>query len=250
MKETKEVLDEKIFQLKEEIKILEQKTEMEIVEDFYTYLELDDPVKCQKKSKGYVRPFLVREDDTRNPEKNVKNPVKFNNKLIMKKYEYLIQRKDEIKKQKEMQNIKEKEIKFEERKKKFNKKLKKLERSYDTKIKKDNYIQIKKSEDDYLKGKNNKLTWNYIQKNDYKAFLLNDEEEININSIPSQLKDIFVDKKEFNNLGEDEDFINNIYSNDSQRLKNSFNKSKQSNNENSGYLKNESFSKFSDLSID
>ena len=250
MKETKEVLDEKIFQLKEEIKILEQKTEMEIVEDFYTYLELDDPVKCQKKSKGYVRPFLVREDDTRNPEKNVKNPVKFNNKLIMKKYEYLIQRRDEIKKQKEMQNIKEKEIKFEERKKKFNKKLKKLERSYDTKIKKDNYIQIKKSEDDYLKGKNNKLTWNYIQKNDYKAFLLNDEEEININSIPSQLKDIFVDKKEFNNLGEDEDFINNIYSNDSQRLKNSFNKSKQSNNENSGYLKNESFSKFSDLSID
>ena len=102
----------------------------------------------------------------------------------------------------------------------------------------------------YLKGKNNKLTWNYIQKNDYKAFLLNDEEEININSIPSQLKDIFVTKKEFNNLGEDEDFINNIYSNDSQRLKNSFNKSKQSNNENSGYLKNESFSKFSDLSID
>ena len=250
MKETKEVLDEKIFQLKEEIKILEQKTEMEIVEDFYTYLELDDPAKCQKKSKGYVRPFLVREDDTRNPEKNVKNPVKFNNKLIMKKYEYLIQRRDEIKRQKEMQNIKEKEIKFEERKKKFNKKLKKLERSYDTKIKKDNYIQIKKSEDDYLKGKNNKLTWNYIQKNDYKAFLLNDEEEININSIPSQLKDIFVDKKEFNNLGEDEDFINNIYSNDSQRLKNSFNKSKQSNNENSGYLKNESFSKFSDLSID
>ena len=250
MSETIEVLDEKISKLKEELNILEKKTEIEIVEDFYTYLELDDPAKCIKKSKGYVRPFLVREDDTRNPEKNVKNPIKFNSKLIMKKYEYLVQRRDDIKKQQELQNIKEKEIKFEERKKKFNKKLKKLERSYDTKIKKDNYIQIKKNEDDYLKGKNNKLTWNYIQENDYKAFLLNDEQEININTIPSQLKDIFVDKKDYNNLGEDEDFINNIYSNDSQKLKNSFNKSKQTNREKTGYFKNESFSKFSDLSMD
>ena len=67
----------------------------------------------------------------------------------------------------------------------------------------------------------------YIFKKDYKAFLLDDEQEIKINTIPSRLKDIFVDKKYYNNLGGDEDFINNIYSNDTQKLKNSLNKSKQ-----------------------
>ena len=200
---------------------------------------------------GYTRPFFLIEDDTRNPKKNVKYPVKFNKQKIMRHYEYIIQRKDYIKKQKEIKNIKEKDFKFEERKKKFNKKLQRLEKNYDTKIKKDNYIQLKKNEEDYLKERNNKLTWKYIQKNDYQAFLLNDEKEINNNSIPSQLKDIFADKNDYNNnLGDDDDFINNVYSNKASKLKNSFNKSKKSNQENSRYLGNDSYSKLSDLSID
>ena len=101
---TKEDLEEKISKLEDDIIILEQKTLDQIIEDFYNYLELDDPTKYQKRMIGYTRPFLVREDDTRNPEKNVKNPIKFNKQLIMKKYEYLLQRKDNIKKQKELEN--------------------------------------------------------------------------------------------------------------------------------------------------
>ena len=251
MTETKEDLEEKISKLKTELMILEQKTEIQIVEDFYSYLELDDVTKYHKKMIGYTRPFQVREDDTRNPEKNVKNPIKFNKQSIMRKYEYLIQRKEDIKKQKELQVIKERDIKFEERKKKFNRKLKKLEKDYDSKIKKDNYIQIKKNEEDYLKEKNSKLTWKFIQNNDYQAFLLNDQKNVNNNNlIPSQLKDIFNNKDDYNNLGDDDDFINNIYSNKNPNLKNSFNKSKKSSQENSRYLGNESYSKFSDLSID
>ena len=249
--ETKEDLDEKISKLRTELVILEQKSEIEILEEFYKYLELDDFSKYQKKMIGYTRPFLVREDDTRNPAKNVKYPVKFDKQSIMRKYEYIIQRKDDIKKQKELKNIQEKDIKFEERKKKFNKKLKRLEKNYDTKIKKDNYIQLKKNEEDYLKEKNNKLTWKFIQKNDYQAFLLHEDKDIDNNSIPSQLKDIFVDKSDYNHhLGEDANFINNVYTNKKQKQKNNFNKSKKSNQENSRYLGNESFSKLSDLSID
>ena len=250
MTETKEDLEEKISKLKTELMILEQKTEIQIVEDFYSYLELDDVTKYHKKMIGYIRPFQVREDDTRNPEKNVKNPIKFNKQSIMRKYEYLIQRKEDIKKQKELQVIKERDIQFEERKKKFNRKLKKLEKDYDSKIKKDNYIQIKKNEEDYLKEKNSKLTWKFIQNNDYQAFLLNDQKNINNNLIPSQLKDIFNNKNDYNNVGDDDDFINNIYSNKNPNLKNSFNKSKKSSQENSRYIGNESYSKFSDLSID
>ncbi len=250
MTETKEDLEEKISKLKTELMILEQKTEIQIVEDFYSYLELDDVTKYHKKMIGYIRPFQVREDDTRNPEKNVKNPIKFNKQSIMRKYEYLIQRKEDIKKQKELQVIKERDIQFEERKKKFNRKLKKLEKDYDSKIKKDNYIQIKKNEEDYLKEKNSKLTWKFIQNNDYQAFLLNDQKNINNNLIPSQLKDIFNNKNDYNNIGDDDDFINNIYSNKNPNVKNSFNKSKKSSQENSRYIGNESYSKFSDLSID
>ena len=250
MTETKEDLEEKISKLKTELMILEQKTEIQIVEDFYSYLELDDVTKYHKKMIGYIRPFQVREDDTRNPEKNVKNPIKFNKQSIMRKYEYLIQRKEDIKKQKELQVIKERDIQFEERKKKFNRKLKKLEKDYDSKIKKDNYIQIKKNEEDYLKEKNSKLTWKFIQNNDYQAFLLNDQKNINNNLIPSQLKDIFNNKNDYNNVGDDDDFINNIYSNKNPNVKNSFNKSKKSSQENSRYIGNESYSKFSDLSID
>ena len=249
--ETKEDLEEKISKLQSELMILEQKSENQILEDFYMYLEIDDVSKYHKKLIGYTRPFQVREDDTRNPKKNVKFPIKFNKQSIMRKYEYLIQRKDNIKKQKEIQNIKEKDIIFEERKKKFNKKLKKLEKDYDTRIRKDNYIQIKKNEDDYIREKNNNVTWKMIQNNDYQAFLLNNEKNININSLPSQLRDIFVDKNDYNNnLGDDDDFINNVYSNKSQKMKNSFNKSKKSSGENSRYLGNESYSKISDLSLD
>ena len=204
--------------------ILEQKTESQILEDFYIFLELDDTAKCGKKMIGYTRPFAVREDDTRNPKKNVKNPIKFNNQSIMRKYEYLLQRKDDIKKEKELNLIKEQDIKFEERKRKFNREIKKLEKDYDSKIKTDNYIQIRKNEEDYLKEKNSKLTWKYIQSSDYNAFLLNDERNININTIPSQLKDIFNDKNSFNN--DDENFINKLYS------KNDFNKKKSSDKKN------------------
>ena len=216
--ETKEDLEEKISKLKTEIMLLEQKTENQQLEEFYTYLELDDSIKYRKKMIGYTRPFLVREDDTRNPKKNVKNPIKFNKQSIMRRYEYLLQRKDDIKKEKELNYLKEKDIKFEERKRKFNRELKKLKKDYDTKIKKDNYIQLKKNEEDYLKEKNSKLTWKYIQNNDYNTFLLNDERNVNINTIPSQLKDIFNDKNSINN--DDENFINKIYS------KNDFNKKK------------------------
>ena len=249
--ETKEDLEEIISKLELDYQILEQKTEVQILEEFYEYLQIDDPSKYEKKLKGYVRPFMVREDDTRNPKKNVKHPIKFNQQSIMRKYEYFLQRKDDIKKQKEIQYNKEKNIKYEERKKTFNKKLKRLEKNYNTKIKKDNYIQLKKNEEDYIKEKNNKVTWKYIQKNDFQTFLLNEENNIDINTFPSQLKDIFVNKSDYiNDLGEDEHFINKIYSNKSSKMKKNFSKSKVGNNENSRYDGSESFSKFSNLSFE
>ena len=251
LEKQEEDLTQKISDLQKELSILEQKKENEVLEDFYIYMELDDLSKCQKKMKGFTRPFMVREDDTRNLKQNVKNPIKFNKQSIMRRYEYLIQRKDDIKKQKELEIVKQKNLKYEKRKKTFNKQLRKLEKNYDTRIRKDNYIQIKRSEDDYLKGKNSKLTWNFIQNNDYQRFLLNDERNISNNNIPSQLNNIFNNKSDYiNNLGDDEDFINKIFTSKNTNQKTSSDKSKISNKENSRYDGSESFSKYSNLSID
>ena len=113
--------------------------------------------------------------------------------------------------------MKEKDIQFEKRKQKFNKEIKKLEKDYDSKINK-NYQQIKKNEEDYLKEKTNKLTWQLIQNCDYQSFLSN--ENLNVgknrkkNKLESHLDDIFVDQS---NQLFDEDFINNVYSNKKQR---------------------------------
>ena len=238
---TKEELEQKIAQLKNDYAILEKKTQIQLEEEFYLCLGIDDSSIYRKKMKGYVQPFLTRGKDTRNPEKNVKYPIKFNPKNIRDMYDLLMQRSEDLKKEKELKKIKEKDIQFEKRKKKFSQEIKKLEKDYGDKIKKDNYQQIKKSEEDYLKEKNNKLTWNIIQKCDYQSFLLN-EDSNNSNSnmnnlgnknnkvgrkkklgtIQSHIDDIFVDQSNILFEKDDEDFINKVYSNQTRKQRQNF----------------------------
>ena len=115
----------------------------------------------------------------------------------------------------------EKDLQFEKRKKKFNKELKKLEKDYGEKIKKDNYQQIKRSEEDYIREKNNKLTWQIIQKCDYQTFLLKEDgnkaKNRKKNNIQSHLDDIFVNQSNQLFEKDDEDFINKIYSNQTRK---------------------------------
>ena len=140
--------------------------------------------------------------------------------------------------------------------KKFNKEIKKLEKDYDQKIKKDNYQQIKKSEEFYLKEKNNKLTWNLIQQCDYDTFLLNDDtisdnkklnKKKNINTIQSNLDDIFVNQSNILFEKDDEDFINNVYSNQRRRQRQNYDNIY--NSRISSQKKGENFVKNSHISI-
>ena len=213
----KEDLEGKIAKLKNDYNNLESKSLQQLEEELYIFLEIDDSSAYRKKMVGYVLPFAIREKDTRNPDKNVKHPIKFNPKNIKEMYNLLMQRSEDLKKEKELKKMKEKDIQFEKRKQKFNKEIKKLEKDYDSKINK-NYQQIKKNEEDYLKEKTNKLTWQLIQNCDYQSFLSN--ENLNVgknrkkNKLESHLDDIFVDQS---NQLFDEDFINNVYSNKKQR---------------------------------
>ena len=214
---TKKELEEKISNLKQDYFNLENKSNEQLEEEFFINLEIDDSSLYRKKMVGYVQPFFTRGKDTRNPEKNVKHPIKFNPKNIRDMYDLLMQRSEDLKKEKELKKMKEKDLEFAKRKKKFNKEIKKLEKDYDYRIKKD-YQQIKKSEEDYIKEKNSKLTWQLIQKCDYQTFLLNeDENKKKKNTIQSNLDDIFVNQSNILFEKDDEDFINKVYSNRKQR---------------------------------
>ena len=215
---TREELEEKITKLQNDLINLENKSPSILEEEFYIYLEIDDNSLYRKKMIGFMHPFSVREKDTRNPDKNVKYPVKFNPKNARDMYDLLMKRQDELKKEKELKKMKEKDREYEKRKQKFQQEIKKLEKAYDVRLKKDNYIQIKKNEEDYLKDRNNKLTWQIIQKCDYDTFLLNDEgKNAKKNSIQSNLHDIFVNQSNQYFEKDDEDFINKIYSNQDRR---------------------------------
>ena len=219
---TKEELEEQITKLQNDYRNLENKSFNQLIEELYIYLEIDDNLVYRQKMVGYIQPFLTRGKDTRNPEKNVKYPIKFNPKNIREMYDLLMKRNEDLKKENEIKKMKEKDLQFEKRKKKFNKELKKLEKDYDEKIKKDNYQQIKRSEEDYIREKNNKLTWQIIQKCDYQTFLLNEDgnnakNRKKNNNMQSHLDDIFVNQSNQLFEKDDEDFINKIYSNQTRK---------------------------------
>ena len=261
---TKEELEQKISQLKNDYAILEKKSQNQLQEEFYLCLGIDDSSIYRKKMKGYIQPFLIRGKDTRNPEKNVKYPIKFNPKNIRDMYDLLMQRQEDLKKEKELKKIKEKDIQFEKRKKKFSKEIKKLEKDYGDKIKKDNYQQIKKSEEDFLKEKNNKLTWNIIQKCDYQAFLLNEDDnnkndlsnknkslrKKNVNTIQSNFDDIFVEQSDILFEKDDEDFINKVYSNQARKQRQNYDDYIYNSKISPKHKRTENFVKSNHISID
>jgi hypothetical protein len=118
---------------------------------------------------GYVIPF-----GTRFPLRSVTKPPKQNLKIKKEMHKILVQRHEELMKEKEMKQIREKNILFEKRMKKFEDDKKKIEHKLNMK---NDYLQMKKNEEDYQKEKINKLTWEQIQNCDYDTFILNEKDK-------------------------------------------------------------------------
>ena len=174
MAESQEDLEEKISKLKEDYDKLNKKTNTQLMEEFYQYLELDDINAYRKKMFGYVIPFRTKANYSRFPVKSVQNPPKQNPKIKKEMHKILVQRHEELIKEKEMKQIKEKNILFEKRMKKFEEDKKKIRHKLNMK---NDYLQMKKNEEDYQKEKINKLTWAQIQKCDYDTFILNEKDK-------------------------------------------------------------------------
>jgi len=163
--ESKEELEGKISKLKQDYDILSQKTQAQLEEEFYQYLEIDDNELFRKKMVGYLLPFR-----SRFPLRVVTIPAKRDLKQQKEMHKILVQRHEELIKEKEMKQNREKEILFEKRKKRFETENDKLKQKISQK---NDYIQIKKNEEDFQKERAIKLTWDQIQNQDYDAFILN-----------------------------------------------------------------------------
>ena len=201
MAESKEDLEEKISKLKEDYNKLNQKTSLQLIEEFYQYLELDDINAYRKKMFGYVIPFRTKENYSRFPVKSVQNPPKQNQKIKKEMHKILVQRHEDLVKEKEMKQIKEKNILFEKRMKKFEEDKIKIQQKMSLK---NDYLQMKKNEEDYQKEKINKLTWAQIQNCDYDTFILNEKDKNKNN-----FNDIFTSQSnQFE--GDDADYLKNF----------------------------------------
>ena len=204
MMETKEELEEKISKLQEDYDKLNQKTSSQLEEEFYQYLEIDDINSYRKKMVGYIYPFINRENASRFPLQSVARPVKRDPKMQKEMHKILQQRHEEMKREKELKQIKEKNILFEKRKKQFEVENKKIQQKMSLK---NDYIQFKRKEEDYLKEKMNKLTWEQIQNCDYDTFIINEKDKAD--KYKNNLDDIFTSKSnQFE--GDDGDYLKNF----------------------------------------
>ena len=202
--ESKEDLESKISKLKEDYEKLNKKTNMQLEEEFYQYLELDDINAYRKKMFGYVIPFRTKANYSRFPEKSVQNPPKQDPKTKKEMHKILVQRHEELIKEKEKKQMKEKNILFEKRLKKFEEDKIKIQHKMSLK---NDYLQFKKNEEDYQKEKINKLTWAQIQKCDYDTFILNEKDKNRNN-----FNDIFTSQSnQFE--GDDADYLKNFKNN-------------------------------------
>ena len=207
--ETKEEIEEKISKLQEDYDKLNQKTSTQLEEEFYQYLEIDDINSYRKKMVGYIYPFIKRDNLSRFPLQSVAHPFKKDPKMQKEMHKILIQRHEEMKREKELKKQKEKNILFEKRKKKFEIDNKKIQQKMNLK---NDYLQIKRNAEDYQKEKMNKITWQQIQKLDYDTFIINEADKRD--KYRNNLEYIF----KSNQLdGDDDDYLKNF------RLKKGFN---------------------------
>ena len=174
--ETEEECEEKISKLKIDYNKLKEKSESQLEEEFYQYLEIDEPNLYRKKMVGYLYPFHFRENVSRFPLKSVLHPVK-RDPNVEKEYHKMLEKRHELMiKEKEIKQTKEKNILFEKRKKQFEENNRKLVEKLN---KKNDYKQFKLNEEDYQKEKMDRITWEIIQDSDYDTFLINDMEKTN-----------------------------------------------------------------------
>ena len=202
---TKEDLKEKMLKLKEDLINLNNKTQMELIEEFYQYLEIDDESLYRKKMIGFILPFGIHDKLTsrfpqnNNIDKRSKSRER-NNKEIQ---EILLRRHEERELEKKLKEQKEKNILFQKKQKLFNEQNKILSKNISQKNE-ISYKNLQKNKKELQKDKEDNITWDELKKYDYDHFINVKNERSNDNNNNIELNN----SNDFNNEKVNELFKN------------------------------------------
>jgi len=178
---TKEELKEKLKQLKEDLNEISNKSNTELIEEFYQYLEIDDENLYRKKMIGFILPFGMHDKNPyRFPQNTIDKKSKSKEKKNKEIQEILIRRHEERELEKKLKEQKEKKILFQKKQKLFDEQNKILSKNIMQKNE-PTYKKILKNKKEYQREKEDKITWDQLKKYDYDHFINitneNDENE-------------------------------------------------------------------------
>ena len=217
-------ISERINQLSKDFEKLEQKTSIQLEEELYLYMEIDNPNQFHKKLIGFSLPY--------------NNPEKFNlktNKRIKEINEIINEKSAALNKQKLLEKELKKEINYKEKTKKFLKVNEQLYKHCIQKGSKKNYLQLSQNKQEFEINTENQISWDKIMKMDFFEIMLNNDYEKK-HANPN-IKEIF-DKK-LNNINEDDkEFYDHYCKSIKQNpiiTDSNIDKIKLSNNYNQGY---------------
>lgn len=176
----KKEINQDIKRFKAIIDELNEKTNDQLLEDLYQYMEIDKPKVYRLKMKGFIPPFHIVNQEDRIPQDQMKKVKKVNKSTANEIRRILQTRKEEKLQEKEDVERTEKLKNFEQKKKlkELNEKISSRRDEFDQK-KNINYVDIKKQHDIYEREKETKLTWEQLENLNYKHFMTNRDDDFN-----------------------------------------------------------------------
>ena len=230
---SKTELSDKINEFDNEIEKLKNKSNKTKLEDLYKIMGLDN-YEYKKKMNGFISPFDIRDKPriSKNENYNLKDSEE-----IAEIQKIIRRNKAEMENDKKLNERIQRKNQYKDKVKKFNDDNKHLKKSLKNQTKEKKYMQILKSQQDYKKEREDKITWEELNKYDYDHFILNEQDiKTTVNTIRKSDNHIY---SLFNNETiEDEDI--GIFPNYKNRMmkSNVLNKNKllhNNNNLNSNY---------------
>jgi len=187
-----------IKKIQKQIFVIKKKTAAELITELYDLLQIDDPKAYQPKMKGFVIPFYSEKVNIRLPDnspgkKIIKSdPISQENlkRILKERKEQKFKELDEKKKIEKINIIEgKKKAKF------INEKIKNnitnnYDKLYATKDKIPNkYTDIKKKQENNIKEKDTKITWDQLENLNFNHFITNREDDFNPNDLFDDIYD-------------------------------------------------------------
>ena len=169
----KNELIDKINELDNKIEKLKNKSNETKLEDLYKIMGLDD-YEYKKKMNGFISPFDIRYKSR--IERNDNYNMKKDSEEISEIQKIIRRNKAEMENDEKLNERIQRKNQYKDKVKKFNEDNKHLKKSLKNQTKEKKYMQILKSQQDYKKEHEDKITWEELNKYDYDHFILNDQE--------------------------------------------------------------------------